>query len=135
MVFEPVCLPALVAAAAPSAITTTTTAPAPTAAIAAASFAAAAAVIAAPTTAPTRTTIFAGTRFIHGQRATLERFAMKHLDGTLGFFGSGHRDEGKPAGFAGHAILHQRDFGDGAGLGKELLEINLQRLKREIADV
>ena len=60
---------------------------------------------------------------------------MKHLDRVLRLFGRGHRDECKAARFASHAVLHQRDFGDIARLGKQLLEVNLKRLKREIADV
>ena len=82
-----------------------------------------------------RAAFFTGTCFVDGQGATMEVFAVEQLDGLLGFIGGAHGDEGKSAGLAGHAILHQSGFRNGAGLGEEILEFDFESLKGEIPDV
>ena len=48
--------------------------------------------------------------FIHIERATSQILAVQGLDGTVGFPGVGHLDEGKASGAARVAVRHQADF-------------------------
>ena len=109
----------------------------PAATTAATTTTSAAAVTAAAATAEgtARAAFFTGTCFVDGEGATMEVFAVEQLDGLFGFVCGAHGDEGKSAGFAGHAILHQSGFRNGAGLGEEILEFDFESLKGEIPDV
>ena len=81
--------------------------------------AAAAAVAAATTTAAAATTggtSFAWASLIDRQRSAFHGLAVELRDGSLSVRFSAHRDKGKAAGLAGEFILHERDFGDRAGL-------------------
>src|SRR5438270_6539633 len=79
--------------------------------------------------------VFARTRFVYIQRATIEVFAVegRHCGIGLGFVI--HGDERKTARFAGHAVHHQRDFANLAVLFKKILQIVFGGLKREITNV
>jgi hypothetical protein len=96
-----------------------------------------AAILATSTTAatPAIATLLARTGFIDGQRTTLKGFAVKHFDGVLRFLGRRHGDKGEAARTARHAVLHERDFGDGARLREQFLQIDFERFEREIPDV
>jgi len=85
--------------------------------------------------ATTAAAFFAGTRFIHREGTAMEVFAIEKLDGFLGFLGGSHGDEGEATGFAGHAVLHEGGFRDGAGLLEEIFKFEFEGLKREIAYV
>lgn len=123
------------ATAAAATVAAATAAAAPTAAAATvAATATTAAAVALPATA-TAAEVFARTRFIHGQVATLEVFAMKCADGFLRFLIRGHGDEGKSAGLARGAVLHERGFAHGSSLSKEFLEVVLGRVEGKIPDV
>jgi len=47
-------------------------------------------------------------------------------------FGS-HGHEGKSAGLAREFILHEQHFGNGAGLSKHVLQLDLRRRERQVA--
>jgi len=65
----------------------------------------------------------------------MEVFAVEKLDGFLGFLRGAHGDEGEATGFAGHAVLHEGGFRDGAGLLEEIFKFDFEGLKREIPHV
>jgi hypothetical protein len=79
--------------------------------------------------------VFAGTRFIHGQRTALHGLAVKDADRLLRFLGGRHGDEGKSAGTARELVLHERDFGNGAGFGEGVLKIDFGGIEGKISDV
>ena len=131
----------LVAASAAAATTPTaaTTAAATAAAAVVAASAAATTTTAATaegaTAAAATWAIFAGTRFIDGQRTAMESLAVEKADGLLCFLVAGHGDEGKAAGLARELILHQSGFGDAACLGEEVLQVHFWGVEGKIPDV
>lgn len=60
--------------------------------------------------------------------------AVELVDRSLGFLFGAHGDKGKPAGCAGELVLHQQDFGDGAGLREQVLQIDFKGFEGEISD-
>ena len=107
------------AAAALAPATTTAAATVATATTSATVTAAAAAVAAATTTAAAATTggtSFAWASLIDRQGSTFHGLTVELRDGSLSVRFSAHRDKGEAAGLAGEFILHERDFGDRAGL-------------------
>lgn len=60
---------------------------------------------------------------------------MELTDRTLSVVLRRHGDECESPGFPGELILHEDNFGDGAGLREEILQIYLQRSEGNIADV
>ena len=78
---------------------------------------------------------FTRTGFVDGQRATLHGLAVEEADGFLGFFSRGHGHEGEAAAFAGELILHESDFGDGAGFGESVLKVDFGGIEGKISYV
>jgi hypothetical protein len=122
-------LAAIAAATAASAITATTSASTSTVVTAPASSTAPA----IPTT--TGRPVLAGTRFIHRERATFERFAVELRNRILRIGIRGHRDKREPARLARELILNELHFGDGSGLREVILKIDLGRGEWQIAHV
>ena len=108
----------MAASSAAAALAPATTTAAATVATAAATTVTAAttAVAAAATTTATGGTSFARASLIDRQRSTFHGLAVELRDGSLSVRFSAHRDKGEAAGLAGEFILHERDFGDRAGL-------------------
>ena len=79
--------------------------------------------------------LFASTRFVYGQGTSLHLLAVQSVDGGLAGGGVAHRDETETAGAAGHAIVNQRHFGDGAVLFEKILKIVLGRIEGKISNV
>jgi hypothetical protein len=79
--------------------------------------------------------LFARTRFVYGEGATANLFAVKGSEGGVSLRFVIHGDERKTARFAGHAVHHQRDFANLAVLFKKILKIVFRGLKREISNV
>jgi hypothetical protein len=120
------------------AITTTAAAvAAATAAAIAAASTATAATEAATTTATTTTAaaIFARTRFVDRQVATVEVLTVELLDGRLAFFIRRHFDETETARTTRLPIFYHRSRLDCTRLRKKLLQIFARSLEREITDV
>ena len=90
--------------------------------------------IAAGTFATALRAFFAGAGNIDGERAALEFFSIKHLDGFGRFFRAGELDESEAAGFAGEFIEHEVYGSHIPSLGKEILNILFQRLVRKVTD-
>src|SRR5947199_8791233 len=67
--------------------------------------------------------LFASTRFVYGQGTSLHLLAVQSIDGGRAGGGVGHGDEAETAGAAGHAIVNERHFGDGAVLFEKILKI------------
>ena len=99
------------------------------------------ATVAAATTAAvalTRSTcgeVFARTRFVHGEVATMEVLAVELADRRLCLSIAGHGDEAEAAGVSGHFILHEGCLGDAAGACKEILKIVFGGVEGKIPDV
>lgn len=106
---------ATVATASTAAITTTTATTSAESAAAAAAF-------------------FTRACFVHGQGATINALAAELLDGSLGAFWRCHGNEGKTAGLLCEPISNDVYFGDRTAGCKEILQLQLARLKREITD-
>jgi hypothetical protein len=73
--------------------------------------------------------LFAGTRFIDGQRAAVK---LTPIEGVLGRVGLGvviHRDKREAARFSRQFIHHQMDFVDGAVWFEQILKIVLGALE------
>jgi hypothetical protein len=56
-------------------------------------------------------------------------------DRVFRVFIAAHRDESKPAGFAGETVLNQHDFADGASLAEEILEVGFRGVERKVPHV
>jgi len=56
-------------------------------------------------------------------------------DGVARICIAAHGHEGEPARFSGEAILNQHDFGHGARLGKEILEVGFRGVERKVPHV
>jgi hypothetical protein len=65
----------------------------------------------------------------------MEGLAVEERDGFLGFVGSGHGHESEAAAFARELVLHEGGFLNGAGLGEEVLKIDLGRIEGKISYV
>src|SRR4030095_6188644 len=76
--------------------------------------------------------LFTRTRFVDRQGAAAQFLPVKRRHRGSCFSRFVHRDECKAAGFARHAIHHQRYFGDFAVLLEKILKIVLGGLKGEI---
>jgi len=79
--------------------------------------------------------VFASTRFVDGESASLHFLAVEGGDGRVGFRRVGHGDERKAARAAGGAVHHQGNVGDFAVFFEKILEIVFSGLKREITYV
>jgi len=79
--------------------------------------------------------VFTRTRFVHREGAALHGLAVEEADRLLAFFGRGHGDEGKATAPARELILHEGDFGDGAGFGEGILKVDFSGIEGQIADV
>lgn len=90
---------------------------------------------AAAATTTARRTVFAGTCFVDGQRAAVKFLAVKSCHSSLCLGVRAHRDEGEAAGAAGEFVLHQHDFRNGAALREQVLDGDLGRVERQIADI
>lgn len=89
----------------------------------------------AATAAATAGALLTGACFVDGQGATLMGLAVKFLDGAGCVCSFRHGDEAETTRFAGHAVLHEENFLDGANGGEEVLEVGFGRLEREVTDV
>ena len=88
----------------------------------------------AATSAATATrTVFAGTRFVDGQGATLKRFSVQAIDCRLGSIR--HFDEAKSPRPVRFAIGDDLSAGDGPEFGKRLSQVFSRCLERKISDV
>jgi hypothetical protein len=90
------------------------------------------------TTAATATgpgALFARTRFVYRQVASIEVAPIERAHGGIGLGVVTHGDEREAAGFARHPIHHQMDFVDSAVLFEKILKIVLGALKGEITYV
>src|ERR1051325_5641506 len=79
--------------------------------------------------------LFARTRFVHIQRATIHLFAIGRAHRGLGLRIVVHGHEREPARFARHPVHHQMDFVDSAVLFEQILKIVLGGLESEITYV
>jgi hypothetical protein len=79
--------------------------------------------------------LFASTRFVHGQGASLHLFAVKGVNGGRGRGGVIHRNESEAAGASRDAIHDERHFTDGAMLFEKILEIVLGSIEGKISYV
>jgi hypothetical protein len=96
---------------------------------------ASAAAITTTTAAATRArTIFAGTRFIYGQRATVNIFAVQGLDRCIGTFFGVHGDEREAPGASAEFVHDHIDFGHGTVSGEEILELVFGCVEGKISD-
>ena len=120
------------AAVATAATTTVTTTAATTAT---ATVAATTAAVGTATAAATAAAFLARAGFVDGEGPAIDGLAVELADRRAGPFFGGHRDEAEAARLAGDAILHQQDFGHGAGGREQILEIVFGRVKRQITDV
>ena len=93
----------------------------------------AAAAAAAETAATAAGTIFAGTRFIDGEGATVEFFAVEIGNGFGRFFLRAHGDEGETAGLAREFVHDQFARCDIAGLFEEVQNVAFGGVKRQVA--
>ena len=82
--------------------------------IASAATAAATAAVFTATTAAARRALFARTRDVDREGATVNGFAVHGLDGLGGLFGRAHGDETETARTAGRPVHHQIGFEDRA---------------------
>lgn len=80
-------------------------------------------------------TIFARACLVDRERAPVEIFSVKRLDCGLSFGVRTHRDKCEPARAACEFILHQHDFRNGTALREHVLNGNLGRVERKVADV
>src|SRR5207253_544350 len=80
-------------------------------------------------------TLFAFASFIHGQGAAAQFLAIEGSDSGVAGGGIRHGDEAEAAGFTGHAISDQRDFGDFPVLFEKILEIVLGGFEGKISYV
>jgi hypothetical protein len=87
------------------------------------------------TAAATSRAIFAGTRFIHGQGASIDGLAIEFVDSLRGLLVGGHCDKGESAGFAREFILDQHDFLNGARSGEKILKIRFGCVEGQISYV
>lgn len=88
----------------------------------------------AATTAAWRA-VFAGTGLIDSQGTTVKFLAVKLIDCRLSFLVGGHGYEGESARAACEFVLHQHDFGYRATLREQVLNGNLGRVERQVADI
>jgi hypothetical protein len=102
---------------------------------AAATTTAATAEVIAAATAAAEAALIARARFVDAEGASLDLLAVKLGDGVLSVCLGGHGDEGESAGFAREFILHEQDFGDGAGLRKHVLQLEFRCRERQVAYV
>lgn len=85
--------------------------------------------------AAARSAVFTGTSLVDCQCPTVEFFSVERRNGSLGVRIGTHRDEGKPARTPGEFILHQHDFRNGAVLREHVLNGDLRRVERQIANI
>lgn len=70
---------------------------------------------------------------VHGQGATGEFFAVKSIDGFLGFFRGAHGDEAKPARPPCRAVHHQVSFKNRPVRRKGVLEVVLCKVETKVS--
>ena len=80
-------------------------------------------------------TVFAWARFVYIERAAVQIVTVERAHRSAGLRVVIHRDERKPARFAGHPIRHETDFADLAVLFEQILKIVLGGLESEITYV
>src|SRR5262249_12184647 len=85
------------------------------------------------TTAATWRAFFARPSDIDSQITSVQRSTVQSADGLLGFFGSAHRDESKPAWPARRAVHHQVGFENGSVRSERVLEIVLSGIEGKIS--
>jgi hypothetical protein len=112
-----------------SAATTTATTIAP---VSTATTAAAATI---STAAATAFALFHRTRFVDGERTTIDFLAMEFRDGRLRFFRRAHLHKTKAAGTTRHAIIDHLDPGNIAGLGKEIGQVIFRHAEGQVAHI
>jgi hypothetical protein len=81
-----------------------------------------------------RGVFFAGTGYIHFQRAALKFLAFRVVHCFLRFFTCRERHKGKASGAVGEAISHNFYFLNGAKLGEVLPHIFFRGTPCEVAD-
>ena len=79
--------------------------------------------------------VFARTRLVDGEIATVEIFSVELRDRRLCLSIAGHGDEAEAAGVSGHFILHECSLRDAARAGEEILKIVLSGVEGKVPDV
>ena len=79
--------------------------------------------------------VFARTRLVDGEIATVEIFSVELRDRRLCLSIAGHGDEAEAAGVSGHFVLHESCLGDAAGTCEEVLKVVFGGVEGKIPDV
>jgi hypothetical protein len=117
-----------------SAIAAAITAAATTAAATTVTTTTAATVTAAAAAAALRAS-FARTRFVYGQSATFDGFAIKLGNGILCFLFRRHGHKSEATRLACEFILHKHDILHSTSLCEEILKVGFRRIERKISNV